>query len=55
MSTEEFKANAVKTAFPYDYQDTEQYTAYMKQLDVAYRPLWDKYGKLAEAAAAPQK
>lgn len=54
MSTEEFKANAVKTAFPYDYQGPEEYTAYMKKLDTAYRPLWDKYGKSAEAAS-PKK
>ncbi len=54
MSTEEFKANALKTAFPYDYQGPEEYTAYMKQLDVTYRPLWDKFGKSA-SAAAPQK
>jgi putative tricarboxylic transport membrane protein len=50
MSTEEFKANALKTAFPYDYQGTDEYTAYMKKLDMEYRPLWDKFGKTAEAA-----
>lgn len=54
MSTEEFKANALKTAFPYDYQGPEEYAAYMKSLDVIYRPLWDKYGKSA-APAAPKK
>ena len=54
MSTEEFKANALKTAFPYDYQGPEEYAAYMKSLDTVYRPLWDKYGKSA-AAAAPKK
>lgn len=52
MSTEEFKANAVKTAFPSDYQSPEEYTAYMKSLDAVYRPLWDKFGKAAEAGAA---
>jgi tripartite-type tricarboxylate transporter receptor subunit TctC len=52
MSTEEFKANALKTAFPYDYQGPEEYAAYMKSLDVAYRPLWDKFGKTADSAAA---
>jgi tripartite-type tricarboxylate transporter receptor subunit TctC len=51
MSTEEFKANALKTAFPYDYQGPEEYSAYMKKLDLEYRPLWDKFGKTAEAAA----
>ena len=50
MSTEEFKANALKTAFPYDYQGTDEYTAYMKKLDTEYRPLWDKFGKTAEVA-----
>ena len=48
---EEFKANALKTAFPYDYQGTDEYTAYMKKLDMEYRPLWDKFGKTAEAGA----
>jgi tripartite-type tricarboxylate transporter receptor subunit TctC len=52
MSTEEFKANAIKTAFPYDYMGPEQYTAYMKSLDGVYRPLWDQYGKTAAAAEA---
>lgn len=54
MSTEEFKANALKTAFPYDYQGPEEYAAYMKSLDTVYRPLWDKYGK-SPSAAAPKK
>ena len=51
MDTEEFKAEANKTAFPMDYQGPERYAAYMKQLDVQYRPLWDTYGKSAEASA----
>jgi len=55
MSTEEFKANAIKTAFPYDYQGPDQYAAYMKTLDGIYRPLWDRFGKAAEAAAAAAK
>jgi len=54
MSTEEFKANALQTAFPYDYQGPEEYAAYMKSLDTVYRPLWDKYGK-SPNAAAPKK
>lgn len=54
MSTEEFKANALATAFPYDYMGPEEYAAYMKKLDAAYRPLWDKYGK-APDAAEPKK
>lgn len=54
MGTEEFKANALKTAFPYDYQGPEEYAAYMKSLDTVYRPLWDKYGK-STAATAPKK
>lgn len=54
MSTEEFKANALKTAFPYDYQGPEEYAAYMKSLDTIYRPLWDKYGKSPDPAA-PKK
>jgi tripartite-type tricarboxylate transporter receptor subunit TctC len=53
MSTEEFKANALKTAFPSDYQGPEEYAAYMKSLDGVYRPLWDKYGK--SPSAAPSK
>ena len=52
MSTEEFKAAALNTAFPYDYQGPEEYAAYMKSLDAVYRPLWDKYGKSADGAAA---
>jgi len=47
MESAEFKANADKTAFPYDFQGPETYTAYIKQLDSTYRPLWDKYGKEA--------
>ncbi len=47
MDSAEFKANAEKTAFPSDYQNPEAYTAYIKTLDTAYRPLWDKYGKTA--------
>lgn len=47
METQEFKANAEKTAFPSDYQGPEEYTTYIKKLDVVYRPLWDKYGKTA--------
>lgn len=52
MESEEFKANALKTAFPSDYQGPEAYAAYMKKLDADYRPLWDEYGKSADAAAA---
>ena len=55
MSTEEFKANAIKTAFPTDFQGPEQYTAYIKSLDATYRPLWDKYGKSPDAAAPKAK
>ena len=55
MSTEEFKANAIKTAYPSDYQGPEEYTAYMKTLDTIFRPLWDKYGKLPDAAAPKAK
>jgi putative tricarboxylic transport membrane protein len=55
MSTEEFKANAIKTAYPSDYQGPEEYTAYMKNLDVIFRPLWDKYGKTPDAAAPKAK
>lgn len=55
MSTEEFKANAIKTAFPSDYQGPEEYTAYIKSLDAVYRPLWDKYGKSPDAAAPKAK
>jgi putative tricarboxylic transport membrane protein len=49
MSTEEFKANALATAFPSDYMGPEEYAAYMKKLDGEYRILWDKYGKSATA------
>lgn len=49
MGTEEFKANALKTAFPSDYQGPEEYAAYIKSLDAIYRPLWDTYGKSADA------
>lgn len=54
MSTEEFKANALATAFPSDYQGPEEYAAYIKKLDAAYRPLWDKYGKSPDSVA-PKK
>jgi tripartite-type tricarboxylate transporter receptor subunit TctC len=47
MDSTEFKSNAEKTAFPSDYQTPTEYTAYIKQLDGIYRPLWDKYGKTA--------
>jgi putative tricarboxylic transport membrane protein len=47
METQEFKANADKTAFPSDYQGPEEYTAYIKKLDTIYHPLWNKYGKTA--------
>jgi len=47
MDSEEFKANADKTAFPAYYLGPEQYSAMMQKLDQAYRPLWDKYGKAA--------
>jgi putative tricarboxylic transport membrane protein len=47
MESQEFKVNADKTAFPSDYQGPEEYTDYIKKLDVVYRPLWDKYGKTA--------
>ena len=55
MSTEEFKANALKTAFPSDYQGPEEYASYIKKLDTIYRPLWDKYGKSPDAAAPKAK
>lgn len=55
MSTEEFKANAIKTAFPSDFQGPAEYTAYIKSLDTTYRPLWDKYGKSPDAAAPKAK
>jgi tripartite-type tricarboxylate transporter receptor subunit TctC len=45
MDADEFKANAVKTAFPVDYQGPEEYAAYIKTLGTIYRPLYDKYGK----------
>jgi tripartite-type tricarboxylate transporter receptor subunit TctC len=51
METEEFKANALKTAFPSDFQGPEEYAVYMQKLDAAYRPLWDAYGKSPDAAA----
>jgi len=47
MDSAEFKSNAEKTAFPSDYQNPEQYAAYIKKLDGVYRPLWEKYGKAA--------
>ncbi|MEW6720819.1 MAG: tripartite tricarboxylate transporter substrate binding protein [Thermodesulfobacteriota bacterium] len=47
MDSEEFKANAEKTAFPAYYLGPEQYGAMMQKLDQAYRPLWDRYGKAA--------
>ena len=47
MDSAEFKANADKTAFPSDYQNPEEYIAYIKKLDSIYRPLWDKFGKTA--------
>jgi tripartite-type tricarboxylate transporter receptor subunit TctC len=47
MDSGEFKANADKTAFPSDYQNPDEYAAYIKKLDTIYRPLWDKYGKTA--------
>ncbi len=49
MESPEFKANAEKTAFPSDYQNPDEYAAYIKKLDGIYRPLWDKYGKSAVA------
>jgi putative tricarboxylic transport membrane protein len=47
MDSAEFKSNAEKTAFPSDYQNPEQYAAYLKTLEGVYRPLWEKYGKSA--------
>jgi tripartite-type tricarboxylate transporter receptor subunit TctC len=47
MENEEFKANALKTAFPYDYQGPEEYAAFIKKLGTIYQPLWDRYGKAA--------
>ncbi|OHE24447.1 MAG: hypothetical protein A2Z43_03760 [Syntrophobacterales bacterium RBG_19FT_COMBO_59_10] len=55
MNTEEFKTNALKTAFPSDYQGPEEYAAYIKTLDKIYRPLWDKYGKSPDAGAPKAK
>jgi len=55
MNTEEFRANAVKTAFPSDYQGPEEYAAYIKTLDTIYRPLYDKYGKSPDAAKPKAK
>jgi hypothetical protein len=55
MSTEEFKANAIKTAFPMDFQGPEEYAAYIKSLDSTYRPLWDKYSKSPDAAPPKAK
>ena len=52
MDSPEFKENALKTAFPADYQGPEEYTKYIAKLDAAYRPLWDTFGKTAEPAAA---
>jgi putative tricarboxylic transport membrane protein len=52
MDTDEFKANALKTAFPYDYQGPDEYAAYMKKLDTIYRPLWDNYKNSPDAAMA---
>ena len=51
MSTEEFKALALKTAFPTDYMGPDEYAAHIKKLDATYRPLWDKYGKSEDAVA----
>jgi putative tricarboxylic transport membrane protein len=47
MDSQEFKANAEKTAFPSDYMNPEDYAAYIKKLETVYRPLWEKYGKTA--------
>ncbi|HTU03459.1 MAG TPA: tripartite tricarboxylate transporter substrate binding protein, partial [Candidatus Sulfotelmatobacter sp.] len=47
MDSPEFKANAEKTAFPSDYQNPEEYAAFIKKLDSIYRPLWEKFGKTA--------
>jgi putative tricarboxylic transport membrane protein len=47
MDSPEFKTNAEKTAFPSDYQNPEDYAAYIKKLDSIYRPLWEKFGKTA--------
>ncbi|HSR10570.1 MAG TPA: tripartite tricarboxylate transporter substrate binding protein [Thermodesulfobacteriota bacterium] len=45
MDSEEFKSNAMKTAFPTDFQGPEEYAAFVKKLEAVYRPLWEKYGK----------
>ncbi len=50
MDSEEFKANAQKTAFPADFQGPEAYAAFIKKLDSIYQPLWDKFGKTAGGA-----
>lgn len=50
MDSEEFKANAEKTAFPAEYMNPEQHAAFIQKLDTIYRPLWEKYGKTATAA-----
>ncbi len=50
MESEEFKANAAKTAFPADYMGPEKYTAYIGNLELIYKPMWDKYGKTAAPA-----
>jgi putative tricarboxylic transport membrane protein len=55
MNTEEFKALALKTGFPSDYQGPEEYAAYIKKIDAIYRPLWDKYGDSSNAAAPKAK
>jgi len=47
MDSAEFKSNAEKTAFPSDYQNPEEYAAYLKKLEGVYRPLWETYGKSA--------
>jgi tripartite-type tricarboxylate transporter receptor subunit TctC len=47
MDSAEFKTNAEKTAFPSDYQNPEEYAAYVKKLEAVYKPLWEKYGKTA--------
>jgi hypothetical protein len=47
MESEEFNANALKTAFPDDYQGPEEYATFIKKLGTIYQPLWDRYGKAA--------
>jgi tripartite-type tricarboxylate transporter receptor subunit TctC len=49
MNSEEFKANAEKTAFPAEFMSPEQHTAFIQKLDTIYRPLWEKYGHTATA------